>query len=145
MSDLTARARKRAEELEAKRKLAYAETWWRTDPPWGNGNTIHAGPSDDPHAASCWIAEVPIGEDDGSDNMAFIAYAANTANENAGLLTALADRVDEQERRIAELEAYTKDLRLNLASITDEYTNLHDRVRRALECPAEALSQKGGG
>jgi hypothetical protein len=70
-------------DLKAIKQRAEAATpapWWRTDPPWGQGTTVHAGPSDDPHKAHCYIADgdVPADEMIASEvvyNMTFIAAA----------------------------------------------------------------------
>lgn len=45
----------RLDELAAMEQAAYKGPWWRTDPPWGDGSAVHAGPSDDPHTAEIFV------------------------------------------------------------------------------------------
>lgn len=44
-------ARRVAEEHSAKREAATKGSWWVTGAPWGDGQSVHAGPSDDPYYA----------------------------------------------------------------------------------------------
>lgn len=75
--------------------------WWRTDPPWGEGTTVHAGPSDDPHCGEYVCDSDFFGEEatEKCENMAFIALA------RTALPAAL--------RRVAELEAQVGELTRN--------------------------------
>ena len=83
---------------EERRRLRDAATpgpWWRIDPPWGYGDTVHAGNTDDPHGARAFICtSVPMEDDlcessNVSDDMALIAYArTDTAPEDIAALVA---------------------------------------------------------
>lgn len=118
MSDLAARAQKRAEEMKEYRAAASAGAWGTFGEALMYGLKL---------GVSQWITglicepgsershRIPELGDNWANDAEFIAYAANTASENADLLTALADRVDEQERRIKELEAENERLRSSFA------------------------------
>lgn len=72
-----------AAEFERLQSAATPGPWWRTDSPWGSSMSVHAGPSDDPHASLCLIADGDIIADEliadeVCENMAFIAHARST-------------------------------------------------------------------
>lgn len=52
-----------ADRLAELERAATKGPWWRTDPPWGHCTTIHAGPSDDPHTATTYVADCYLPED----------------------------------------------------------------------------------
>lgn len=86
--------------------------WWRTDPPWGDGTSVHAGPSDDPHTATKIVCEFdPFdvqfsprydGVDSGdivefdhvTDDMAFIADAREGYPEALRIIKRLRELLD---------------------------------------------------
>ena len=47
----------RAKQTKALQDAASEGPWWRTDPPWGDGQSVHSGPSDDPHSARLIVCE----------------------------------------------------------------------------------------
>ena len=95
-----------AEQMVELQKKATKGPWWRTDPPWGRSDMVHAGPSDDPHMARAFICQdVPFEEQDWgetedrtAENMEFIAAA-----RSFDFTTATAN-----ERRVRELEEERK-------------------------------------
>lgn len=103
-------------EIEERCARATAGPWWRTDPPWGQGTTVHAGPSDDPHAATCYIADGDIMADSlvadkVVENMEFIAHARQ---DIPTLLTALRA---EREQRVKLEERWRDDIRTLAADV----------------------------
>lgn len=115
--------------------------WWRTDPPWGDGTSVHAGPSDDPHAATkvvCQFDSFDVQFDpryDGvdsdkivefdrvTDDMAFIAHVRE------GYPAALR-RIQDLESRLAratDLLANARQMRFGIMSIEpSEYLELRE-------------------
>ena len=95
---------------EERRRLRDAATpgpWWRIDPPWGYGDTVHAGNTDDPHGARAFICtSVPMEDDlcessNVSDDMALIAYArTDTAPEDIAALVAEVRRLEGERVRL---------------------------------------------
>ena len=95
---------------EERRRLRDAATpgpWWRIDPPWGYGDTVHAGNTDDPHGASAFICtSVPMEDDlcessNVSDDMALIAYArTDTAPEDIAALVAEVRRLEAENSNL---------------------------------------------
>lgn len=85
--------------------------WWRTDPPWGMSDAVHAGPSDDPHTAKAHVCisatfiPIEVNEDiDEAADMGFIAAARTDIPTLADAVVALAAEVErlQNELRVAE-------------------------------------------
>lgn len=141
---------------EERRRLRDAATpgpWWRIDPPWGYGDTVHAGNTDDPHGARAFICtSVPMEDDlcessNVSDDMALIAYArTDTAPEDIAALVAEVRRLEgeraemnavirKQSERIRELLGELDALRLVEALRDTEIEKLKIALADAIRRP----------
>lgn len=90
--------------IEAAIEKATAGPWWRTDPPWGCGTTVHAGPSDDPHTAKCYIADGQMMLDtvtalEVEQNMHLIAHAPEWLAALVAEVKRLREAVEDLEHR----------------------------------------------
>lgn len=103
---------------------ATAGPWWRTDPPWGDGTSVHAGPSDDPHTAVKVVCEFDpfdvqfsprydevdsdkiVEFDRVTDDMAFIAHAREGYPAALRRVQELESKLSKAVRYIAALRAY---------------------------------------
>jgi hypothetical protein len=120
-----------AEQMAELQKKATKGPWWRTDPPWGRSDMVHAGPSDDPHTARAFICQdVPFAEQDRgetedrtAENMEFIAAA-----RSFDFTTATAN-----ERRVRELEGHLSDAYRLLAKHEEEIERLKVARRAAVD------------
>ncbi len=89
-------------EIKARRSKITKLPWWRTDPPFGHSTTVHAGPSDDPHLATCYIADGHIPSDgltasEITENMDFIAHAPTDVDCLLGIVAGLRNELEANE------------------------------------------------
>ena len=138
----------KVKELAVLRANATAGRWWRIDPPWGNGDTVHVGPTDDPHSARSYICTSVPWEDECTepsnvaDDMAFIAAAGSfdfaalleeiEELEHGSEANRLMARHNESKR--VELEAELDRLR-KVASAAKEYMKADKATTRHVFSP----------
>lgn len=111
----------RLREIRERVNVASPAPWWRTDPPWGNGTTVHAGPTDDPHTARCYIADgdVPADEMIAPEvvyNMTFIAAARDDVPALLAYVNALKSELSTCQKERTDLEVEIGNLRTRLLS-----------------------------